>query len=64
MTAQAANELFDVDFHLTSDEAAFVLRVIGQLPTESNAWPLHQKMLGQYNDAAKKVAEQKGRADE
>jgi len=33
---------------LTPEEAAFVVRVIGQLPTESNAWPLHQKLAKQF----------------
>ena len=44
--------MFDVTFNLTSEEAAFVLRVIGQLPTESNAWPVQQKMVKQFNEQA------------
>ena len=41
---------------LTPEEAAFIVRVIGQLPTESNAWPLHQKLVQQFT--AQKPAEQ------
>lgn len=44
--------MFDVTFNLNSEEAAFVLRVIGQLPTESNAWPVQQKMVKQFNEFA------------
>ena len=44
--------MFDVTFNLNSEEAAFVLRVIGQLPTESNAWPVQQKMVKQFNELA------------
>jgi hypothetical protein len=29
------------------NEAAFIVRVIGQLPTESGAFPLHQKLVEQ-----------------
>lgn len=35
---------------LTPEEAAFIVRVIGQLPTESNAWPLHQKLVKQFSE--------------
>ena len=35
---------------LTPEEAAFIVRVIGQLPTEINAWPLHQKLVKQFSD--------------
>lgn len=46
---------------LTPEEAAFIVRVIGQLPTESNAWPLHQKLVKQFseqNAPAEQAAEQ------
>lgn len=33
---------------LTIEEAAFIVRVIGQLPTESNAHPLWQKLSQQF----------------
>ncbi len=35
-------------FNLESNEAAFIVRVIGQLPTESGAFPLHQKLVEQF----------------
>ncbi len=35
-------------FELEQNEAAFIIRVIGQLPTESGAFPLHQKLVAQY----------------
>ena len=38
-----------IDFKLDTNEAAFIIRVIGQLPTESGAFPLHQKLLEQFN---------------
>ena len=34
-------------FTLEDNEAAFVLQVIGQLPTQSNALPLWQKLQAQ-----------------
>lgn len=37
-----------MNFELTQAEAAFVIRVIGQLPTESGAYPLHAKLVEQY----------------
>ena len=37
-----------IDFKLDANEAAFVIRVIGQLPTESGAFPLHQKLVEQF----------------
>lgn len=40
---------------LTPEEAAFIVRVIGNLPTESNAHPLWQKLVQQFN--AQKPAE-------
>lgn len=37
-------------FNLEPNEAAFIVRVIGQLPTESNAYPLHQKLVAQFKE--------------
>lgn len=37
-----------IDFKLDLNEAAFIIRVIGQLPTESGAFPLHQKLVEQF----------------
>ena len=35
-------------FTLEDNEAAFIVRVLGQLPTESGAFPLHQKLVAQF----------------
>ena len=35
---------------LTPEEAAFIVRVLGQLPTETGAFPLHQKLVKQFTD--------------
>ena len=35
-------------FNVDTNEAAFIVRVIGQLPTESGAFPLHQKLVAQF----------------
>lgn len=37
-------------FDLDANEAAFIVRVLGQLPTESGAFPLHQKLVAQYKE--------------
>jgi hypothetical protein len=37
-------------FNLETNEAAFIIRVIGQLPTESGAFPLHQKLVEQFKE--------------
>lgn len=37
----------EMEFKLTADEASFVLAVLGNLPTQSNAWPLMQKIKTQ-----------------
>lgn len=37
-------------FNLDQNEAAFIIRVIGNLPTESGAFPLHQKLVEQYKE--------------
>ena len=36
-----------IKLELTLDEANFVLKVLNNLPTESNAWPLVQKIKEQ-----------------
>jgi hypothetical protein len=38
-------------FTLETNEAAFIVRVLGQLPTESGAFPLHQKLVQQFQAA-------------
>jgi hypothetical protein len=38
-------------FTLETNEAAFIVRVLGQLPTESGAYPLHQKLVQQFQAA-------------
>lgn len=45
-------------FNLETNEAAFIVRVIGQLPTESGAFPLHQKLVEQFK--AHEVKTQEG----
>lgn len=40
-------------FNLEANEAAFIVRVIGQLPTESGAFPLHQKLVEQFKTQEK-----------
>lgn len=37
-------------FTIEPNEAAFIVRVIGQLPTESGAYPLHQKLVAQFKE--------------
>jgi len=40
-------------FNIEPNEAAFIVRVIGQLPTESGAFPLHQKLVEQFQEQDK-----------
>ena len=40
-------------FDVEPNEAAFIVRVIGQLPTESGAFPLHQKLVAQFQEQEK-----------
>ena len=40
-----------MNFTLETNEAAFIVRVLGQLPTESGAFPLHQKLVQQFQAA-------------
>lgn len=37
-------------FDLEPNEAAFIVRVLGQLPTESGAYPLHVKLVQQFKE--------------
>ena len=37
-------------FELDQNEAAFIVQVIGNLPTQSNAYVLWQKLVKQYNE--------------
>jgi len=36
-----------MNFNLTKEEAGFILQVLGQLPTQTNAFPLYQKWASQ-----------------
>ena len=42
-----------MNFNLEQNEAAFIVRVLGQLPTESGAFPLHQKLVQQCQEQEK-----------
>lgn len=46
-------------FTLDPKEAAFIVRVLGQLPTESGAYPLHIKLVEQFNTQQQKEEPQK-----
>ena len=35
-------------FNLEPNEAAYIVRLIGSQPTESGAYPLHQKLVAQF----------------
>ncbi len=37
-------------FELDQNEAQFIVQVIGNLPVQSNAHPLWQKLVQQYNE--------------
>jgi len=37
-----------MNFNLEQNEAAYIIRVLGNMPTETGAFPLHQKFLQQY----------------
>lgn len=41
-------------FNLEQNEAAFIARVLGNLPTETGAFPLYQKWVEQYNQQTPK----------
>jgi hypothetical protein len=37
-------------FDLAPNEAAYIVRLIGSQPTESGAYPLHQKLVAQFKE--------------
>lgn len=47
----------NITLTMTADEARFVLQVLGNLPTSSNAWPLMQKIGGQIDGQSAQAAE-------
>jgi hypothetical protein len=48
----------EIELKLTTDEANFVLAVLGNLPTQSNAWPLMQKIKIQVDSHVQAPADQ------
>lgn len=40
----------DVTLKMTADEAKFVVFMLSELPTKSNAWPLMKKLEDQVNN--------------
>ena len=47
-------------FDLEPNEAAFIVRVVGQLPTESGAYPVLQKLVQQFKEQEKPEVMQGG----
>ena len=47
----------EMELKLTADEVGFVLAVMGNLPTQSNAWPLMQKIKTQAEAQQPKAEE-------
>lgn len=47
-------------FDLEPNEAAFIVRVVGQLPTESGAYPVLQKLVQQFKEQEKPEVMQVG----
>jgi hypothetical protein len=47
-------------FELDQNEATFIVQVIGNLPTQSNAYLLWQKLVAQYNEQQPKTEESNG----
>ena len=45
-------------FTLEDNEAEFVVKVLGQLPTQSGAFPLFQKLAEQFNAQSSAVESQ------
>lgn len=41
----------EVTLSLTKEEIQFLINVVGNLPTQSNAWPLLQKIVKQVQEA-------------
>jgi hypothetical protein len=50
-------------FNFDANEAAFIVRVLGQLPTESGAFPLHQKLVQQFKEQEQPEVMQVGGTD-
>jgi hypothetical protein len=48
----------EIELKLNTDEANFVLAVLGNLPTQSNAWPLMQKIKTQVEAQVQVPADQ------
>jgi hypothetical protein len=48
----------DIELQLTIDDVNFVLAVLGNLPTQSNAWPLMQKIKAQAETQVQAPADQ------
>lgn len=42
-----------IQFNLEDNEANFILQVVGQLPTQSGAYPLLQKLQNQAQEQIK-----------
>lgn len=47
------------NFTLDEQEAVGIITLIGKQPTETGFFPLHQKLVAQFNQQAQKLAEQK-----
>jgi len=45
-------------FNLEPNEAAYIIRLIGSQPTESGAYPLHQKLVAKFQSQSDKGKEQ------
>lgn len=48
----------EIELKLTAEETNFVLAVLGNLPTQSNAWPLMQKIKAQAETQVQAPADQ------
>lgn len=48
----------EIELKLNTDESNFVLAVLGNLPTQSNAWPLMQKIKTQVEAQVQVPADQ------
>lgn len=44
----------EVELKLTAEEINFIVAVLGNLPTQSNAWPLMQKVKSQAETESSK----------
>lgn len=45
-------------FNIEPNEAAYIVRLIGSQPTESGAYPLHQKLVAQFQSQSDEGKEQ------